>query len=175
VTKKQDEARASLALLDNFTAQLDAQIAKDCAAMAEWERKSVERKLNWCAPKPVKPKGKPGGVRGSVRGPYKTVKVYLNGANVKHYFDYDEVHGVLRRMAPIKGGTRGASTVVGHVTKTTNPDNEDYNRYVVVFDKETYNVSTIAHLWMTGDWPTREPVHANGDKHDNRWRNLIWR
>jgi hypothetical protein len=35
-----------------------------------------------------------------------------------------------------------------------------------------YKRARLAVLWKTGKWPTREIDHRNGDRADDRWRNL---
>jgi HNH endonuclease len=38
--------------------------------------------------------------------------------------------------------------------------------------KRRYQENVLAWLYMTGDWPTAEVDHENGDSSDNSWKNL---
>jgi hypothetical protein len=45
-------------------------------------------------------------------------------------------------------------------------------RVIVRVDRIAYLRSRLAYLWMTGEWPTDEIDHINGDAGDDRWTNL---
>jgi HNH endonuclease/AP2 domain len=60
--------------------------------------------------------------------------------------------------------TKWAGGVAGYV------NNQGYRAICV--DWGLYKASRLAHLYMTGDWPLAEIDHANGDRADDRWRNL---
>jgi|ERR1019366_2185917 hypothetical protein len=45
-----------------------------------------------------------------------------------------------------------------------------YNR--IQIDGKSYKAHRIAHLLMTGNWPERDPEHANQKGVDNIWKNI---
>lgn len=47
-----------------------------------------------------------------------------------------------------------------------------YGYWGMKIDKRPHLAHRLAILWMTGDWPTEDVDHINGDRTDNRWKNL---
>lgn len=172
-------------------AQVKAVRDEQAALLAEKERKSVLRKLNWCAPKPFVEKRKPGGQAGVHRGKYKKYEkapVLLDGANVKEWFSYDERTGYLYAAVTVieKRFTDASHTAtrnvkvkregkrVGHATRTLNRHNPDYTRFVTTFRGREYDVWQIVCMWMTGGASPTPPEYEDGDMYNLAWANLIW-
>jgi hypothetical protein len=42
----------------------------------------------------------------------------------------------------------------------------------VLIDYKSYRLNRLAWFYMTGQWPQEEVDHKNGDRIDNRWKNL---
>lgn len=46
------------------------------------------------------------------------------------------------------------------------------NRREIKIDGKLYQASRLAFFYMTGQWPTQDMDHRNGDPEDDRWSNL---
>ena len=92
----------------------------------------------------------------------------LNDINVREIFSYDHVTGIITwKSRPAMGKAwngRHAGKVAGFV------DIGGY-RHIKVMG-ERYAAHRIAWIYMTGEWPEYEIDHANGDRADNRFKNL---
>jgi hypothetical protein len=93
---------------------------------------------------------------------------YLNDANVRQIFTYDHVTGILTwnyrySEGPAWNG-RNAWKIAGHIG--------DCGYRIVKLRGEKYRAHRIAWLYMTGAWPDHDVDHANGDRADNRFKNL---
>lgn len=92
----------------------------------------------------------------------------IDGANVRECFDYDYVSGRLtwkeRPSAGVTWNLRFAGKIAGCL------HSEGY--VVVKCFGERYRAHRLAWLYMTGEWPSYEIDHINGDRADNRFINL---
>lgn len=83
--------------------------------------------------------------------------------NVRDLLHYDPDTGVFTwRIRPAqrtpKGSTAGTDNGQGYVA--------------IGYLRRTHKAHRLAWLYMTGQWPTGEIDHKNGNRSDNRWRNL---
>jgi hypothetical protein len=85
----------------------------------------------------------------------------LSADLVRERFDYDPVTGNLRRKGP-------RATAAGSSCGTRN--SKGYLQ--VSIGNRIYLVHRVVWLHVTGQWPTAQIDHINGDKADNRWTNL---
>lgn len=87
---------------------------------------------------------------------------------LRKLFDYDAETGILRwrQDARCRNGSRHP-----HAGKSAGDPNKASYRIVVV-DAVKYRAHRIIWMLMTGEEPTCDIDHANGDPGDNRWTNL---
>jgi hypothetical protein len=81
---------------------------------------------------------------------------------LRELLHYNPETGVFTR----KTGSRAFK--VGEEAGYVNTDG--YRRLMIEWKR--YQAHRLAWLYMTGDWPTKEIDHINGDKSDNRFSNL---
>lgn len=86
----------------------------------------------------------------------------LNQVRIKEVLLYDPDTGVFTRRNKQSGVSKGA--ISGSRT------NEGY--LVTSIDCKLYSCHRLAWLYITGDWPTGQIDHINGDRSDNRFCNL---
>ncbi|MEY3252390.1 MAG: hypothetical protein RL227_1363 [Pseudomonadota bacterium] len=86
----------------------------------------------------------------------------LTAEELRSLWDYDPERGVFVRRHT-HGRWKAGSDVTGTLS-------HGYLR-AHVLDKP-YAVHRLAFLWMTGQWPSNDVDHINGDRADNRWVNL---
>lgn len=80
-------------------------------------------------------------------------------------FRYDKDSGMLYVNKNRKGSSKKVGSIAGSVSK---------NGYIEIdIDARRYRVHRLAFLYINGKFPDSVVDHVNGDKADNRWRNLI--
>lgn len=88
-------------------------------------------------------------------------KPLLTAERARELFAYDPETGlVVRRVTVLKckAGSRVGSPSKGYLN--------------VCVDQRIYPLHRVIFLIVTGAWPTCEIDHRDGDKRNNRWRNL---
>ena len=60
----------------------------------------------------------------------------------------------------------------GHARTGRKAGWNQYSYIKIQIDGKSYPAHRLAWLYMTGEWPTHEIDHINGDPSDNRWSNL---
>lgn len=85
---------------------------------------------------------------------------------LEQLFSYDPNEGVLRWKA--QRGPIRAGRIAGHLTRN------GYRSVSITLDgiERSYLVHRIVWFRQTGQWPKNVIDHVNGDKNDNRLRNL---
>lgn len=87
----------------------------------------------------------------------------MDAEKVKELLDYDPETGIFRWKINISAHRAGS--VAGSPSSGM--------RYLAVrYKGKEYAAHRLAFLWMTGAWPEASLDHINGDKVDNRWKNL---
>lgn len=86
----------------------------------------------------------------------------LTQNRLKQVLDYDPHTGVFTRKLKQPGATKGS--VSGSLTR------EGY--LVTSVDSKVYKCHRLAWLYMTGSWPKSQIDHMNGQRSDNRFKNL---
>ena len=84
----------------------------------------------------------------------------MNQETLKSLYSYDPETGMF--VATQKRKAWAAGRVAGHRSKYT----------MILIDRKKYRAHRLAWLYMTGEWPSGQIDHINGDKHDNRFCNL---
>ena len=80
-------------------------------------------------------------------------------------FRYDKDSGMLYVNKNRKGSSKKVGSIAGSVSK---------NGYIEIdIDARRYTVHRLAFLYINGKFPDSVVDHVNGDKADNRLRNLI--
>ncbi len=90
---------------------------------------------------------------------YRSVMLSCN--ELRRILDYNPENGVF-----VWKVRKSDKTKIGQVAGC-------FSRYCLIrIDGKRYLAHRLAWLYMTGDWPSAQIDHANGDKFDNRWSNL---
>jgi len=84
-------------------------------------------------------------------------------AQFSEYLSYDPETGDIRWIK--RPGRRGA---IGEIAG--NIDRKGYRR--ISFKGRSYQGHRVAFILFLGEWPKGEIDHINGQRSDNRWRNL---
>lgn len=94
----------------------------------------------------------------------------ITSKQLRELLTYDPDTGVFTRRVDVKGGaTKGftnakAGSVAGGI------NNLGYVRISV--DGKRYLAHRLAFLYMTGEWPSNEVDHRDGNPSNNAWANL---
>ena len=87
----------------------------------------------------------------------------LTHDRLTHLLRYDRLTGkFIRRVSTAPRALAGMEA--GDI------DGRGYRRLRI--DRKRYLAHRVAWFYVTGKWPEKEIDHKNGDKLDNRWRNL---
>lgn len=86
-------------------------------------------------------------------------------SQVRELLHYDPETGVFTRRVST-GGRYGAA--VGSVAGCLS----DQGYVMVSVMSKQYRAHRLAWLYVTGEWPTAEVDHKDGDRRNNRWSNL---
>jgi hypothetical protein len=90
------------------------------------------------------------------------LKQELTAARLRELFHYDPETGVFLRRVKASNSEAG-----------TPPRGVNSNRYLrFSVDGEKYYAHRLAWLYVYGAWPKNDTDHINGDRQDNRIRNL---
>ena len=93
----------------------------------------------------------------------------ITHAELKELLYYDEFTGMFTWLKT-NSNRRKAGARAGSV------ESKNWGQaYVFIrLNKRVYRAHTLAHFYMTGEWPPMgiKSPHANGDGTDNRWINL---
>lgn len=86
----------------------------------------------------------------------------IDATELRRLMKYDPDTGVMTRLFRASnwpaGSIAGAKETRGYLTTR--------------IQGHTYKIHRLAWLYMTGEWPTGDIDHVNGDGMDNRWINL---
>jgi len=93
----------------------------------------------------------------------------LTQAYLKTRIHYDKETGIFTRLALHKKGFMSMSARFGNKAITAKTK-LGYIRFSI--DHKAYYAHRLAFLYINGEHPKLEIDHINGDKSDNRWRNL---
>jgi len=86
----------------------------------------------------------------------------LTAQRVRELLDYNPDTGAFVWRISLGGIARGS--VAGCVAKRGN--------WQISADGRRHKAHRLAWLWMTGEWPTHEVDHRDGNPLNNRWGNL---
>jgi hypothetical protein len=99
----------------------------------------------------------------------------ITPAEVKHFLEYDPASGVFvwkprpLELFPTKRTHKIWNTrYAGKVAGSLKPEGYLTIRFFQTF----FYAHRLAWLYMTGEWPTEQTDHINGNRDDNRWQNL---
>lgn len=81
---------------------------------------------------------------------------------LKYWWHYDPETGIFTRKVSRNSGKAGSC-----------PTAVNSRGYVTIgADGKVYQAHRLAWFYMTGDWPTNQIDHRDGDKTNNKWMNL---
>jgi len=81
---------------------------------------------------------------------------------LKELFSYDPDTGIFRRLQ--SRGNRRQGDIAG---------SDNHDGYLTLWaEGRSYQCSRLAWLYMTGDWPSHEIDHIDGNRANNAWANL---
>jgi hypothetical protein len=84
---------------------------------------------------------------------------------LKKFAEYEPETGKFICTHTGKGRTVPIGGELGHISKTVG------YKYIVI-NGSRFSCHALAYLWMTGSWYDGQIDHVNGNRTDNRWRNL---
>lgn len=87
----------------------------------------------------------------------------LPASYVREILSYDAETGVFTWRKPTNTATR-----IGDVAGGTHPD----GYRVISIGGLKYSEHRLAYLWMTGEWPSDDVDHVDGNRANNAWDNL---
>lgn len=88
----------------------------------------------------------------------------LTADRVRELLSYDPSTGIFRWRLSRRPGVVDPGDVAGYVGR--------YGYRAIGIDGWPYQAHRVAHLHMTGRWPSDQIDHRNGQRDDNRWSNL---
>lgn len=94
----------------------------------------------------------------------------LTKERLNEVLDYDPETGNFIRKITVNGRSAGKTSgrQVGRIAGS-----RDGHGYTVIgIDGKKYWAARLAFLWMTGEWPSYDVDHIDGNPSNNRWINL---
>lgn len=89
----------------------------------------------------------------------------ITAAQLRAILHYDPLTGIFKRIVPTKGCSKSANQNCAGSLKPSG--------YVCInISGVRYRLHRLAWLYMTGEHPTAQVDHINGNRSDNRWGNL---
>lgn len=86
----------------------------------------------------------------------------LTVESLREHLHYDPETGVFRRLKGREQDLKRAN--VGSINR--------YGYRLIKLNGETFSASWLAWFFVTGDWPKQQIDHINGDRADDRFKNL---